>query len=96
MVSVSPEEVAEIDQIQLQRRKYHWVEFRNVSLESEHRTDVKVRDAGGVDRRAIPSGLDEEQTRTESNGFPEQKVLTFSHRIQLAQALLDASREFCP
>jgi serine/threonine protein kinase len=33
-----------IQEFQLQRRKYQWVEFRNVSLEAGYRTQVEVKD----------------------------------------------------
>lgn len=45
MVSLSSEEFGALRKIQLQRRKYEWVEFRNISLEPGHRTSVEVRDA---------------------------------------------------
>ena len=44
---VSSNEFACIKEFQLQRRKYQWVEFRNVSLQPGHSTPVKVRDAVG-------------------------------------------------
>ena len=36
-----------IKEFQLQRRKYQWAEFRNVSLQPGHRTTVTVKDSGG-------------------------------------------------
>jgi tRNA A-37 threonylcarbamoyl transferase component Bud32 len=45
MLLVSSNEFAHIKEFQLQRRKYQWVEFRNVSLQPGHATTVKVKDA---------------------------------------------------
>jgi serine/threonine protein kinase len=39
---VSSNEFAHIKEFQLQRRKYQWAEFRNVSLQPGHRTTVEV------------------------------------------------------
>jgi serine/threonine protein kinase/type II secretory pathway pseudopilin PulG len=44
---VSSNEFAHIKELQLQRRKYQWVEFRNVSLQPGHATTVTVKDFGG-------------------------------------------------
>ncbi len=44
---VSSNEFASIKEFRLQRRKYQWVEFRNVSLQPGYQTTVEVRDAGG-------------------------------------------------
>ena len=41
---VSSNEFARIKEFQLQRRKYQWVEFRNVSLQPGHLTTVTVKD----------------------------------------------------
>jgi hypothetical protein len=38
-------EFAHVKEFQLQRRKYQWVEFRNVSLQPGHATTVEVKDA---------------------------------------------------
>jgi tRNA A-37 threonylcarbamoyl transferase component Bud32 len=45
MLLVSSNEFARIKEFQLQRRKYQWVEFRNVSLQPGHATTVEVKDA---------------------------------------------------
>jgi hypothetical protein len=50
VVSLATNEFSQIAEFQLQRRKYQWVEFRNVSLESGQRTTVEVSDATGVNR----------------------------------------------
>ena len=42
---VSSNEFAHIKEFQLQRRKYQWVEFRNVSLQPGYRTTVAVKDS---------------------------------------------------
>ncbi len=42
---VSSNEFAHIKEFQLQRRKYQWVEFRNVSLQPGYHTQVEVLDA---------------------------------------------------
>jgi tRNA A-37 threonylcarbamoyl transferase component Bud32 len=42
---VSSNEFARIKEFQLQRRKYQWVEFRNVSLQPGHATTVVVEDS---------------------------------------------------
>jgi serine/threonine protein kinase/LysM repeat protein len=47
---VSSNEFARIKEFQLQRRKYQWVEFRNVSLQLGHATKVTVKDFGGAIR----------------------------------------------
>jgi hypothetical protein len=44
MVSFTKDEFAEIKDFQLQRRKYEWVTFRNVSLQLGHRTVVQISD----------------------------------------------------
>jgi hypothetical protein len=44
---VSPLEFAHIKEFQLQRRKFQWAEFRNVSLQPDHATTVEVKDFGG-------------------------------------------------
>jgi serine/threonine protein kinase len=44
---VSSNEFAHIKEFQLQRRKYQWVEFRNVSLQSGHLTTVEVKNFDG-------------------------------------------------
>jgi serine/threonine protein kinase len=46
MTSFTKDEFARIRNFQLQRRKYEWVEFRNVSLQPGHRTAVMVSDVG--------------------------------------------------
>ena len=45
ILMVSSNEFAHIKEFQLQRRKYQWTEFRNVSLQPGHRTIVSVQDA---------------------------------------------------
>ncbi len=45
LVSLLENEFSQIRWIQLQRRKYQWMEFRNVSLESGHPTQLQIRDA---------------------------------------------------
>ena len=40
----SPDAVAKIKALHLQRRPYHWVEFRNVSLQPGRKTTVDVKD----------------------------------------------------
>ena len=47
MLLVSSNEFAHIKEFRLQRRKYQWVEFRNVSLQPGHATTVTVKDFGG-------------------------------------------------
>jgi hypothetical protein len=47
MLLVSSNEFARLKEFQLQRRKYQWVEFHNVSLQPGHVTTVAVKDAGG-------------------------------------------------
>ena len=42
---VSSNEFAHIKEFQLQRRKYQWVEFRNVALKPGYRTAVAVKDS---------------------------------------------------
>ena len=42
---VSSNEFARIKEFQLQKRKYQWVEFRNVSLQPGHMTTVTVKDS---------------------------------------------------
>ena len=42
LLLVASNEFAHIKEFQLQRRKYQWAEFRNVSLQSGHRTTVEV------------------------------------------------------
>ncbi len=50
-------EFAHIKEFQLQRRKYQWVEFRNVSLQPGHRTKVAVKDfGGGKDSKLMQKG----------------------------------------
>jgi serine/threonine protein kinase len=44
---VSANEFAHIKEFQLQRRKYQWVEFRNVSLQPGYMTKVEIQDSGG-------------------------------------------------
>jgi hypothetical protein len=44
--------VARIKALHLQRRPYHWVEFRNVSLEPGHKTTVEVKDFDGMNQAA--------------------------------------------
>ena len=41
---VSSNEFARIKEFRLQRRKYQWVEFRNVSLQPGHKTKVEVKE----------------------------------------------------
>ena len=43
---------SQIKEFQLQRRRYQWVEFRNVSLEPGHRTSVETVDAPGSPTKA--------------------------------------------
>jgi tRNA A-37 threonylcarbamoyl transferase component Bud32 len=54
---VSSNEFAHIKEFQLQRRKYQWVEFRNVSLQPGHRTTVTVKDSGGENQAALTMPL---------------------------------------
>jgi hypothetical protein len=42
----SATDAAKITQLRLQRRPYHWVEFRNISLVAGHHTTVEVLDCG--------------------------------------------------
>jgi serine/threonine protein kinase len=49
---VSSNEFAHIEEFQLQKRKYQWVEFRNVSLQPGYKTTVTVKDAGGENQTA--------------------------------------------
>ena len=49
---VSSSEFARIKEFRLQRRKYQWVEFRNVSLQPGHATTVEVRDFGDENQSA--------------------------------------------
>jgi serine/threonine protein kinase len=51
---VSSNEFAHIKEFQLQRRKYQWAEFRNVSLQPGHLTTVSVKDSGG-ENRSVPT-----------------------------------------
>ena len=44
---VSSNDFAHIKEFQLQRRKYQWVEFRNVSLQPGYMTTVEIQDSGG-------------------------------------------------
>ncbi len=39
-------EFKSIKQFRVESRRYHWVEFRNVSLQLDHRTNVEVQSAG--------------------------------------------------
>ncbi len=48
LVSVPLDEYARIWDFQLQRRKYQWVEFRNVSLQPGHMTTVEITDSGAI------------------------------------------------
>jgi serine/threonine protein kinase len=41
---ISSNDFAQIKEFQLQRRKYQWVEFRNVSLQPGHKTKVEVKE----------------------------------------------------
>ena len=52
ILMVSSNEFAHIKEFQLQRRKYQWTEFRNVSLQPGHRTIVSVQDAASLTNRA--------------------------------------------
>jgi hypothetical protein len=45
---VSSNDFARIQEFRLQRRKYQWVEFLNVSLQSGHLTTVTVKDSGSA------------------------------------------------
>jgi hypothetical protein len=62
MTSFAKEEFAGIKEFRLQRRKYAWVEFRNVSLQPGHRTTVEVVEPanprqvvdGGSSEHALP------------------------------------------
>ena len=54
---VSSNDFAHIKEFQLQRRKYQWVEFRNVSLQPGHRTTVTVKDSGGENQAALTMPL---------------------------------------
>jgi serine/threonine protein kinase len=49
---VSSNDFAHIKEFQLQRRKYQWVEFRNVSLQRGHATTVTVKDSGDENQTA--------------------------------------------
>ncbi len=52
---VSSNEFARIKEFQLQRRKYQWAEFRNVSLQPGHQTAVVMKDFGGENHVAPTS-----------------------------------------
>jgi hypothetical protein len=54
---VSSNDFAHIQEFRLQKRKYQWVEFRNVSLQPGHRTTVTVKDSGGENQAAITMPL---------------------------------------
>ncbi len=54
LVSLTQDEFSQIEAIQLQRRKYQWREFRNVSLVPGHRTSVRVMDASESTGRPQP------------------------------------------
>ena len=54
LLLVSSDEFAHLKELRLQRRKYQWVEFRNVSLQPGHATTVEVKDVGGHNQ-ALPS-----------------------------------------
>jgi len=45
LLLVSSNQFAHIKEFQLQKRKFQWVEFRNVSLQPGHRTTVTVKDS---------------------------------------------------
>ncbi|HEX5397834.1 MAG TPA: serine/threonine-protein kinase, partial [Verrucomicrobiae bacterium] len=58
---ISTNELARIKEFQLQRREYRWVEFRNVSLEPGHRTQVTVKETTEKPVASIePSALPED------------------------------------
>jgi serine/threonine protein kinase len=52
---VSSNEFAHIKEFQLQRRKYQWVEFRNVALKPGYRTTVAVKDSDEQSQSATPA-----------------------------------------
>jgi predicted Ser/Thr protein kinase len=45
LVSLSTDQFGQIKEYQLQRRKYQWVEFRNISLQPGRHTQVEILDA---------------------------------------------------
>jgi hypothetical protein len=54
LLMVSSNVFAHIKEFRLQKRKYQWAEFRNVSLQPGHRTTVTVKDSGG-ENQAVPT-----------------------------------------
>jgi len=83
----SSDEFARIKEFQLQRRRYQWVEFRDVSLLPGHRTQVKV-----VETMKAPVGRIQ-QTNTASI-LLKPKVVTDQNIVEdLALQMIVAIRE---
>jgi serine/threonine protein kinase len=78
---VSSNEFAHIKEFQLQRRKFQWVEFRNVSLQSGHATTVDVKDFGG-----------ENQSVQTTPATPAAQSLSISPMIE--RTLVDSKNAF--
>ena len=58
LTSMSAAEYARIKEFQFQRRRYEWVEFRNVSLQLGHQTVVETVNAPGAETsQAAPAIL---------------------------------------
>ncbi len=49
IVSISAADFAQLTEFQLQKRRYEWVEFRNVSLQLGSRTSIESVDAPGLE-----------------------------------------------
>jgi serine/threonine protein kinase len=93
---VSSSEFAHIKEFRLQRRKYQWGEFRNVSLQPGHATTVEVKDFGGENPSAPTMPATPAAAQNLSFGPVIERVVT-AFDENPAQACLDlGSGEFRP
>jgi hypothetical protein len=60
---VSSNDFAHIKEFQLQRRKYQWVEFRNISLQPGYATTVVVKDFGAENKAGAQQNSNQEIAR---------------------------------
>jgi serine/threonine protein kinase len=84
---VSSNEFERIKEFQLQRRKYQWVEFRNVSLQPGYQTTVEVKDFGDENQVALTKSTVPDAAQNLSFGPVIERVVNLvgdtNHAIDL-------------
>ena len=85
---VSSNEFAHIKEFRLQRRKYQWVEFSNVSLQPGYRTTVTVKDADEGIHQSTPAATgqaDDEPTAPANDEVTPLKLQIADNELEIAR-----------